>query len=54
MPFMSDGVWVVTTTDVDSIKSEGLKRTVTNPIHRKEIAASGIASYLLSAKFDLH
>jgi len=54
MPFMSDGVWAATTSDVDFIKSEGLKRTVTNPIHRKEIVASGIASYLLSGKSCIH
>ncbi|KAJ3494656.1 hypothetical protein NLJ89_g10762 [Agrocybe chaxingu] len=47
-PFIGHGVWAATTTDPDYIKSEGLKRAVTNPIHRKEIVASGIAPSLLA------
>ena len=47
-PFISDGVWAATTSDADYIKSEGLKRAVANPIHRKEIVAAGIAPFLLA------
>ncbi|KAF8955732.1 P-loop containing nucleoside triphosphate hydrolase protein [Flammula alnicola] len=46
--FISDGVWAATTSDQDYIKSEGLKRAVNNPIHRKEIVAGGIAPFLLA------
>lgn len=41
-------VWAATTTDQDYIKAEGLKRTIANPAHRKELVAGGIAPYLLS------
>lgn len=47
----SNSVWVATANDEDFIKSEGLKQTVTEPTHRKEIVASGIAPYLLSGVF---
>ncbi|KAF8168361.1 P-loop containing nucleoside triphosphate hydrolase protein [Crassisporium funariophilum] len=42
------GVWAATTTDTDYIRSEGLKRAVADPIHRKEIVAAGIAPVLLA------
>ncbi len=48
MPFVGDGVWAATTTNADFIKSEGLKRAVSNPAHRKEIVACGIGAYLLA------
>lgn len=47
-PFVRDGVWAATTKNADYLKSEGLKRVVNNAIHRKEIVASGIGSYLIS------
>ncbi|KAF8198977.1 P-loop containing nucleoside triphosphate hydrolase protein [Pholiota molesta] len=37
--FARDGVWVATTADKDYIKAEGLKATVSDPDHRKEIVA---------------
>jgi hypothetical protein len=48
LPFDRDGVWAATTTNNDYLKSEGLKRVVSNPVHRKEVVASGIGLYLLS------
>lgn len=45
-----DGVWAATTKNADYLKSEGLKQVINNPIHRKEIVASGIGSYLLSGE----
>ncbi|KAF9478549.1 P-loop containing nucleoside triphosphate hydrolase protein [Pholiota conissans] len=41
-------VWLATTTNSDFIKSEGLKRAVADPIHRKEIVAGAIAPFLLA------
>lgn len=48
MPFIGYGVWAATSTNADFIKSEGLKRAVSNPAHRKEIVACGIGAFLLS------
>lgn len=50
VPCIPDGVWAATTTNTDYLRSEGLKRVVSNPDHRKEIVASGIGSYLLSGE----
>lgn len=41
------GIWVASTKDEDYIRTEGLKRAIGNPAHRKEIVASGIGSFLL-------
>ena len=41
-------VWVATTTNEDYKRAQGLKHTVNDPIHRKEIVASGIAPFLLA------
>ncbi|KIM48490.1 hypothetical protein M413DRAFT_61619 [Hebeloma cylindrosporum] len=46
--YTTKGVWAATTSDEDYIRSEGLKLSVHNPIHRKEIVASGIAPFLLA------
>jgi hypothetical protein len=54
LPFLSNRVWAATTTNADYLKSEGLKRVVNNPAHRKEIVASGIGSYLLSGENHRH
>ncbi|KAK0202956.1 P-loop containing nucleoside triphosphate hydrolase protein [Desarmillaria ectypa] len=40
-------VWAATTKDEDYIRSEGLKRLIINPTHRKEIVAGGMWEYLL-------
>lgn len=45
-------VWVATTNDPDFLRSEGLKQTINDPIHRKEIVALGIAPFLLTRKDD--
>ncbi|KJA29087.1 hypothetical protein HYPSUDRAFT_32429 [Hypholoma sublateritium FD-334 SS-4] len=45
---LHDGVWVATTTNEDYKRAQGLKHTVNDPIHRKEIVASGIAPFLLA------
>jgi len=48
--FPPDGIWAATTRNADYLKSEGLKRVVSDPVHRKEIVASGIGPYLLSGE----
>ncbi|PPQ90445.1 hypothetical protein CVT25_014963 [Psilocybe cyanescens] len=45
---INNTVWAATTNDQDFIKAEGLKQTVNEATHRKEIVAAGIAPYLLS------
>ncbi|KDR84731.1 hypothetical protein GALMADRAFT_284753 [Galerina marginata CBS 339.88] len=42
-----NSLWVATVKDEDYIRMEGLKRMVSDPAHRQEIVAAGIASYLL-------
>ncbi|KDQ54980.1 hypothetical protein JAAARDRAFT_209162 [Jaapia argillacea MUCL 33604] len=46
--FFDGGVWAATTTDDDYIRMEGLKRTVNNPEHRKEVVAGNMSEYLTS------
>ncbi|KAF9456687.1 P-loop containing nucleoside triphosphate hydrolase protein [Collybia nuda] len=45
-PYLS-GVWAATTKNADYIRMEGMKRLVSDPIHRKEIVAGGMWEYLL-------
>ncbi|KAF8807154.1 P-loop containing nucleoside triphosphate hydrolase protein [Phlegmacium glaucopus] len=47
-PFISDLVWAATTNDPDFLRSEGLKQTISDPIHRQEIVAAGIAPFLFT------
>ncbi|KAK0432902.1 P-loop containing nucleoside triphosphate hydrolase protein [Armillaria borealis] len=44
---IDSSVWAATTKDEDYIRSEGLKRLIINPTHRKEIVAGGMWEYLL-------
>ena len=46
-------VWAATTNDLDFLRSEGLKQTINDPIHRQEIVAAGIAPFLLTRKNDI-
>lgn len=46
-------VWAATTNNPDFLRSEGLKQTVSDPIHRQEIVAAGIGPFLLSRMNDL-
>ncbi|RDB28996.1 Lipid A export ATP-binding/permease protein MsbA [Hypsizygus marmoreus] len=46
--FASAGVWAATTKDADYVRMEGMKRTVSNAAHRKEIVAGGMREYLIS------
>ncbi|KIL71102.1 hypothetical protein M378DRAFT_156053 [Amanita muscaria Koide BX008] len=41
-------VWAATTKDSDYIRTEGLKRAVNDPTHRKEIVAGGMWKYMLA------
>lgn len=45
-------VWAATTNNVDFLRSEGLKQTINDPIHRQEIVAAGIGPFLLTRKND--
>lgn len=46
--FASSSVWAASTNDRDFLRSEGLKQTISDPIHRQEIVAGGIAPFLLA------
>ena len=41
-------VWAATSNNPDFLRSEGLKQTISDPIHRQEIVAAGIGSFLLN------
>ena len=41
-------VWAATSNDSDFLRSEGLKQTISDPIHRQEIVAAGIGPFLLN------
>lgn len=51
--FGCDVVWAATTKDADYIRMEGMKRLISDDIHRKEIVAGGMWEYLLSGKTSL-
>ncbi|PPQ70892.1 hypothetical protein CVT24_000560 [Panaeolus cyanescens] len=40
-------IWAATTNNKDFVQSEGLKGLISNPIHRKEIVASGLAPFII-------
>jgi hypothetical protein len=46
-------VWAATTNNPDFLRSEGLKQTISDPIHRQEIVAGGIGPFLL-ARINLY
>lgn len=46
-------VWAATTKDADYIRMEGLKRTVSDAAHRKEIVAGGLQEYLFDRTSSL-
>ena len=45
-------VWAATSNDSDFLRSEGLKQTISDPIHRQEIVAAGIGPFLLNRMHD--
>ena len=45
-------MWAATTNNPDFLRSEGLKQTVSDPIHRQEIVAAGIGPFLLNRRND--
>jgi hypothetical protein len=45
-------VWAATTSNPDFLRSEGLKQTISDPIHRQEIVAAGIGPFLLNRMND--
>ena len=45
-------VWAATTNNPDFLRSEGLKQTISDPIHRQEIVAAGIGPFLLNRMND--
>ena len=45
-------VWAATSNNSDFLRSEGLKKTISDPIHRQEIVAAGIGPFLLSRMND--
>ncbi|KAF9524673.1 P-loop containing nucleoside triphosphate hydrolase protein [Crepidotus variabilis] len=47
MSSIQHGIWVASTKNEDYIRTEGLKRAIGNPAHRKEIVAAGLGAYLL-------
>lgn len=46
-------MWAATTNNPDFLRSEGLKQTISDPIHRQEIVAAGIGPYLLKRMNDM-
>ncbi|KAG6919464.1 hypothetical protein DXG01_005723 [Tephrocybe rancida] len=44
--FLRTAVWAATTKDAEYIRMEGMKRTVNDAEHRKEIVAGGLQDYL--------
>ncbi|KAG6816268.1 hypothetical protein H0H87_007349 [Tephrocybe sp. NHM501043] len=46
--FLSTAVWAATTKDAEYIRMEGMKRTVNDAAHRKEIVAGGMQEYLFN------
>ncbi|KAF8895019.1 P-loop containing nucleoside triphosphate hydrolase protein [Gymnopilus junonius] len=51
--FLKNRVWAATTRNEDYLRSEGLKQVASNPVHRQEIVASGIAPFLLAQYRDI-
>ncbi|KAF8060884.1 P-loop containing nucleoside triphosphate hydrolase protein [Lyophyllum atratum] len=45
---VSAGVWAATTKNADYVRMEGMKRTVSDTVHRKEIVAGGLQHYLFA------
>ncbi|KAG6819629.1 hypothetical protein H0H93_010049 [Arthromyces matolae] len=45
--FLTTAVWAATTKDARYVRMEGMKRTVSDTAHRKEIVAGGLQQYLL-------
>jgi hypothetical protein len=45
-------VWAATSYNSDFLRSEGLKQTISDPIHRQEIVAAGIGPFLLNRMDD--
>jgi hypothetical protein len=45
-------VWAATSNNSDFLRSEGLKQTISDPIHRQEIVAAGIGPFLLNRMHD--
>ena len=50
--FIISVVWAATTNNPDFLRSEGLKQTISDPIHRQEIVAAGIGPFLLNRMDD--